>query len=311
MQAAGDVSEFKEALMEVQGALFDYEALDQEDRIVVQQRTVEIHDLVRKTAESVVQIGAKLAEVQQRLSGRFTDWLESEFNWSERTAYNYIAVWQKFGNQKSIAKIANSALYLLSAPGTPETARRAAIEMAEAGEPVTYKVAQVIVAAAREAEPKAGELFDESAESAGLPAEDEPSLEEQVAADEENRATEEAVRTGEHPFAEKPDDLPSATPKRDNLIAEKAATEAEKLWAESAVQINIRLSPVDDDPRGRQVIVAVFTDGQQGVVPVSRRIADSITEWPPAIRELLLAFRQKLVEQKAAKKAAKAAKKSK
>ncbi|HMX30011.1 MAG TPA: hypothetical protein PKC13_30795, partial [Blastocatellia bacterium] len=56
-----------------------------------------------------------------------------------------------------------------------------------------------------------------------------------------------------------------------------------------------------------QVIVAVFTDGQQGVVPVSRRIADSITEWPPAIRELLLAFRQKLVEQKAAKKAAKAA----
>lgn len=302
-------------------ALFDYEAIGTENRIIVQQRTVEIREIVRSTAENVIKIGGKLAEVRDRLGGRFIEWLALEFaEWSERTAYNFIAVHQAFGarNQEQIAKIATSALYLLSAPSTPPAARQAAIEMAEVGEPVTHKMAQVIVAAAKEAEPKTAELFDES-EVAELPVEDELSPEERVAADEEvraqearieaeeDRATSSAVRTGEHSFAEKPDGPQSATPKRDKLVAEKAATEAEKLWAESAVQINIRLSPVDDDPRGRQAIVAIFTDEQQGVVPVSRRIADSVTEWPPAIRELLLAFRQKLVEQKAAKKAAKAA----
>lgn len=313
---AGDSSAFKEALAgETQGALFDYETLDAENRIVVQQRTTEIHDLIRKTAENVVQIGAKLVEVQQRLAGRFTGWLESEFSWSERTAYNYMAVFQKFGGQKSIAKIANSALYLLAAPGTPETARHAAIEMAEAGEPVTHKMAQVIVAAAKEAEPKAGELFTPEAEN------DEPSLEEQVAADEEvraqeqrieaeeDRATEEAMRTGEHPFAESPvpeSARPSATPKRDKLVAEKAATDTQKLWSQTEIQVGISMMPEDGDPRGRQMIVSIRTNNGAPMIQ-SKRIQEMPSIWPKPIDEMFTAFAQKLAEQKAEKKTVKSA----
>jgi hypothetical protein len=296
-----------------QEALFDYETLDAENRIVVQQRTLEIQDLVRRTAENVVQIGAKLAEVKQRLDGKFIAWLDKEFSWSERTAYNFIAVHQAFGAEKSIAKIATSALYLLSAPNTPAQARQAAIEMAEAGETVTHKTAKALVEVAKEAAPKTAELFQESEQEEVL-------LDEKT---EQDRRVLEAApepKESEAPAIQPVEEAlkPSATPKRDKLIAEKAATEAEKLWGAAAIQINIRLMPVDSDPRGRQAIIAMSADDGPPTVS-SKRIADLTSEWPPAISELILAFRQKLVDQKAKqavkpatkKPAAKAAKKSK
>jgi hypothetical protein len=130
-------------------ALFDYEQLDSETRIVVQQRTGEIKDLVRTTAENVVRIGEKLAEVRERLdNGRFQAWLSGEFDWSRRTAYNFISVYEQFGGDRAKfaqLDIATSALYLLAAPSTPAEARAEVLDRAEQGERITHSTAKEIV----------------------------------------------------------------------------------------------------------------------------------------------------------------------
>jgi len=132
----------------VQSSLFDYMQLDTETRIVVQQRTEEIKVLVRRSAQDIIDIGSKLIDVKARLGhGNFGGWLESEFGWSVPSAARFMQVAAKFGDIQiyQIDKFGASALYLLSAPSTPEPARIEAIERAQAGETITHATAQQIV----------------------------------------------------------------------------------------------------------------------------------------------------------------------
>lgn len=132
-------------MMDLVQASFDYEALDQETRVVVQARTSEIKALVKRAAQDIIDIGQKLVEVKDRLDfGQFQDWLGSEFGWSASTARRFMRVAEKFQNVQ-IERFGSSALYLLSADNTPEPARDEAIERAEAGERITYSTAQDIV----------------------------------------------------------------------------------------------------------------------------------------------------------------------
>jgi hypothetical protein len=133
---------------------FDYTALDLETRIVVQQRTEEIRVLVRRSAQDIIDIGAKLIDVKARLGhGNFGRWLDAEFGWSGRTAANFMNVSSKFANFANLADFAASALYLLSEPSTPEPARLEAIERANNGESITYTTAKAIVTEYRTATP--------------------------------------------------------------------------------------------------------------------------------------------------------------
>jgi hypothetical protein len=129
-------------------SVFDYQQLDAETRVVVKQRTGEIKELMRNTAEAIVRIGEKLAEVREQLpEGHFQDWLKQEFDWSRRTAYNFISVYEQFGARANFAQIniAASALYLLAAPSTPDEARQEALTRAETGEAIGHKEAKEIV----------------------------------------------------------------------------------------------------------------------------------------------------------------------
>lgn len=138
-----------------QGTLFDYSVLDVETRIVVQQRTGEIKSLVKRVARDIVEIGGKLAEVKDRLgrNDRFTAWLEAELKWAERTAYNFITVWQKFKDADfALENIATSAIYLLAAPSTPDVAVDAVRKIAQEGGEITHSIAKAIVAEAKESE---------------------------------------------------------------------------------------------------------------------------------------------------------------
>lgn len=138
-----------------QGALFDYQELDAETRIVVQQRTGEIQGLAKRVAQDTVEIGKKLAECKDRLggNGKFIAWLSAEFGWSERTAYNFIGVYQKVGQSDiEIGNIATSALYLLSAHSTPPAAIETVKQIANSGEKVTHTVTKVVVKEAKVAE---------------------------------------------------------------------------------------------------------------------------------------------------------------
>lgn len=131
----------------IQTTLFDYAALDAETRIVVQQRTTEIKALMKRAASDIIEIGQKLIDVKERLGhGYFGGWLASEFDWTPRTAQQFMLVADTFKNENfSHLNVAPSALYLLAAPSTPEAARIEAIARAEEGEPITHSLARGIV----------------------------------------------------------------------------------------------------------------------------------------------------------------------
>ncbi|MEH2178725.1 DUF3102 domain-containing protein [Nostoc sp.] len=127
---------------------FDYEILNSEQRIVIQQRTGEIKERLRRSAQDIWEIGQKLADVRSRLKhGQFETWLKAEFGWSRRTAYNFINVYEAFAERANFAQIdiATSALYLLAAPSTPENVREEILQRAMEGETLTHKsIRQVI-----------------------------------------------------------------------------------------------------------------------------------------------------------------------
>jgi len=153
-----------------QRALFDYGALDQETQVLVRLRASEIKGLAKRVAGDIVEIGGKLAEVKDCVggNGKFNDWLSSELGWSERTAYNFIAVWQKFHAANfALENVATSALYLLAAPSTPTEAVEVAKQIADSGQDVTHGVAKELVRQAKERLPRQEELIDEPEEEAG------------------------------------------------------------------------------------------------------------------------------------------------
>ncbi|MGJ5628667.1 DUF3102 domain-containing protein [Nostoc sp. CALU 1950] len=121
---------------------FDYELLTPEQRTLVEQRTTEIREQLRRTAQDIWEIGQRLAEVRSKLKhGQFDTWLKAEFGWSRRTAYNFINVYETFGNRANLSQIdiATSALYLLAAPSTPQKLREQYLEEAKTGRRITHK----------------------------------------------------------------------------------------------------------------------------------------------------------------------------
>ena len=127
--------------------IFNYDMLDCETRIVVQQRTGEIKEKIHNVAQLAWEIGQKLADVRGRLRPRqFTFWLQTEFQWSRSTAYNYIKVFESFPICPNFGQIdiATSALILLAAPSTPNEAREEALERASKGESISHTEAKAI-----------------------------------------------------------------------------------------------------------------------------------------------------------------------
>ncbi|MGF1478172.1 MAG: DUF3102 domain-containing protein [Cyanophyceae cyanobacterium] len=131
----------------IQSQHFDYNALAQETRGVVQQRTIEIKNILRRTAQDIVNVGQKLTEVKEQLGhGNFRNWLLAEFELSLSAATKFMQVYEQFKsvNFKNL-DIAVSALYLLAAPSTPPEARHKALARAHQGESITYSKAKTIV----------------------------------------------------------------------------------------------------------------------------------------------------------------------
>ena len=126
---------------------FSYGMLNLATRKVVQQHTIEIKGLLRRTAQDIIDIGEKLSEVKQELGhGQFLDWLRTEFDWSESAARKFMQVHRKFKTVNfTHLNIATSAMYLLAADCTSETARAEAVQRADAGEVITRAKAKEIV----------------------------------------------------------------------------------------------------------------------------------------------------------------------
>lgn len=126
---------------------FNYGTLDQKTQITIKQKTSEIKSLIRQTAKDIIDVGQKLSEVKQQLKhGEFRNWLKTEFNWSISSATKIMQVSEKF---KSVNfthfNFSASALYILAAPSTPNSAREYALQLASGGENITYSLAKLIV----------------------------------------------------------------------------------------------------------------------------------------------------------------------
>lgn len=126
---------------------FNYEILDRQTQISVKQKTSEIKGLIRQTAKDILNVGQKLSEVKQQLKhGEFRNWLKTEFNWSISSATKFMQVSEQFKNVNfTHFNFAASALYILAAPSTPESARKYALQLATEGENITYSLAKLIV----------------------------------------------------------------------------------------------------------------------------------------------------------------------
>jgi DUF3102 family protein len=124
------------------------------------EHAVAIRELGKKTVEQVIEIGRRLDECQRLLGhGKFGAWLKTEFGWSERTAQRFMSLHdlaESRSDNLSDLNLPISALYLLSAPSTPEKARDEVFERAEAGEPMG--VAEVKAAIAESKPPVTGEM---------------------------------------------------------------------------------------------------------------------------------------------------------
>jgi hypothetical protein len=125
---------------------FSYDVLDAETRVVVQQKTTEIRDRMRTSVESIIGIGQRLIDVKARLPhGDFGLWLNTEFQWSQDTAHNYMRVAETYGDNPIASEFAAAAaLYALAAPSTPQAARDEAQQLMEQGIKVTGSQAKAI-----------------------------------------------------------------------------------------------------------------------------------------------------------------------
>jgi protein gp37 len=122
---------------------------------LIRQYTVEIKQLMGRTAQNVVRIGACLQAVKRQMAhGTWEDWLEGEFGWSEQTAWRMMRVAERFKSSNlEELQIDLSSLYLLAAPSTPPAVAQEALEVAARGEVITLPRVQELLREAREVPP--------------------------------------------------------------------------------------------------------------------------------------------------------------
>src|SRR6516165_3053894 len=118
---------------------FDYGSLDAETRQFVEERAERIHNVARMTAAGIVQIGQYLTEVKERLKhGKFLEWIEREFAWTDRHARRFMMVYANLKSDKmSDFEIDATALFCIAAPSTPEPVRAQIMTRAENGQRIT------------------------------------------------------------------------------------------------------------------------------------------------------------------------------
>lgn len=126
---------------------FNYDSFFPEKRQRIQEITAEINQLLRWSVSNTINISLSLIEAKQHLGhGHFGEWLAMEFEWSERTAQNFMNVAKNF-NYETISDlpINANALYALAAQNAPEDARKEAILLAESGETISLQIAKDII----------------------------------------------------------------------------------------------------------------------------------------------------------------------
>jgi hypothetical protein len=107
-----------------------------------------IRALGKQTQHNIIEIGRHLTEARDEVGhGDWQFWLAREFNWSDRTALNFMRVYElsRKSEKFSDLSIPVSALYLLARPSTPDEVHEQVIKRAEAGERITVAAVKEVI----------------------------------------------------------------------------------------------------------------------------------------------------------------------
>ena len=126
-----------------------------ETQLVVEEVTLEtraerIRQLQADVQRGIIQIGFELIAAKKEVGhGGWADWLQKEFAWTDRTARNFMAIAERFGNRKSISDLTTTTLIKMLA--LPEGDEEAFIEaQAQAGNPVENQSARQVQQAVKQ-----------------------------------------------------------------------------------------------------------------------------------------------------------------
>lgn len=121
---------------EMSGSITPYEQMDNEARKIARAAVQHIAGLQGRLVADIIEIGKALIGVKDAVGhGNFTPWLRVEFNWTERTAQNFMSAAERFGsNPKCVSHLPLNTVYKLAAPSTPEPLRQNIVERLERGE---------------------------------------------------------------------------------------------------------------------------------------------------------------------------------
>jgi hypothetical protein len=97
------------------------------------EHAAEIRRLHKRVIADVIEIGRRLTECKKIVGhGAWLPWLTREFSWSDRTARNFMQLFELSKLETvSNLKVPLRVLYLLAAPSTPPEARTEILECAK------------------------------------------------------------------------------------------------------------------------------------------------------------------------------------
>jgi hypothetical protein len=121
------------------------------NQALLSEHAAEIRALGKRALADLIEIGRLLTECKRICGhGNWLPWLEREFGWTEMTATRFINVYDMSKSNKLLdLELPISALYLLAAPSTPETARADIIKRAQSGEVIPISEVRRTIDAAK------------------------------------------------------------------------------------------------------------------------------------------------------------------
>jgi len=113
-----------------------YAGLDTRVQAVAREVVEHIGGLQQRLMTDIIEIGRTLSLVKEAVGhGHFLPWLRKEFNWTERTAQNFMSAAERFGaNPKCVSHLPLATVYRLAAPSTPDDLREKIVARLEGGE---------------------------------------------------------------------------------------------------------------------------------------------------------------------------------
>ena len=118
----------------------------------LEQHAGAIKRLEKRGLSATLAIGRHLTEAKRICGhGNWASWLKTSFGWTDRTAENFMRVYDTFKSETvSDLNLPIVSLYLLAAPSTPCGVRDDVIERVKRGELVSHNEIKALVSSARE-----------------------------------------------------------------------------------------------------------------------------------------------------------------